>query len=180
MSLFELQAGSGVMYPHFTRKMPLRREYAAALLFAITIAFFAFSLSVFLFSLPSKSSAKSAVPTAAPVLAAAALVSHANLPQEVHIANNGLVLLRGAKVVSVSGSTFTLSTTWSSNVFIWTIRTNVNSIGAHNYGTRFFDHSGDAIDLNTIQPGGFVTVTGMLDNSAKDPTIDADTVRSLQ
>jgi len=156
----------------------MRRGYLAALLFAITIAFFTFSLSVFLFSLPSKSSASYAP---AVLSAAPSLVSGTGArTKEIHIANDGLVLLRGARVMSVSGTALTLGMSWGSSTFTWVVNTAASSYGAHDYGTRIIDQSGNKIDLQTIPVGGFVTVTGMFDSNASVPTLNADTVRSLQ
>jgi hypothetical protein len=174
-----LQAGSGVIYPQVKQKLlALRRGYFAALLFAVTIAFFVFSLSAFLFSLPSKSSA-----SYAPLVLSAvpSLVSGTGArTEEMHIANDGLVLLRSARVVSVNGTTLTLGMSWGATAFTWEVRTAASSYGSHEYGTRFMDQSGNKITLDDIQIGGLVTITGMFDDTAKVPTVDADTVRSLQ
>jgi hypothetical protein len=163
-----------------TRRSARKQRYPATFLFAITIAFFIFSLSVFLFSLPARNVAaqsRAALPAMAPVVESA---SGGKPSTEVHIANNGLVLLRAAKVVSVNGTTLTLSTAWGSNTFTWTVRTAASSSGKHNYGTQFIDLHGDAVASGAISSGDLVTVTGMLDTSTKEPTLDADTVRSLQ
>jgi hypothetical protein len=126
-------------------------------------------------SLPTRSDAsRTLYPAAAPALAAGAQT------QELHIANNGLILLRGAHIVSVSGTTLTVSMEWGSAKYSWVVRTNASSSGYHNYGTRFLDHNGNPITLSQVESGGYVTVTGMLDSSANTPTLDADSVRSLQ
>jgi hypothetical protein len=99
---------------------------------------------------------------------------------EVHIANNGLILLRSAKIVSINGATLTLSTAWGSSVFLWNVRTNANSYGTHNYGTKFIDLNGNPIAVENVQAGNLVTITGMLDQNAQEPTLDADMVRILK
>ena len=174
-----LMPGSGVAFPDARAYKFIPGGYREVLLFAAAMAFFIFSLSVFLLSLPHDTVAKSRaiLPAMAPVVEAA---SGGSPSLEVHIANNGLVLLRAAKVVSVNGSTLTLSTAWGSSNFIWTVRTTVSSSGKHNYGTQFLDLNGNAEAPGTIAAGDLVTVTGPLDTNAKGPTLDADTVRNLQ
>ena len=179
-----LQAGSGIIYPRLKRRVSARHGYAAFLLFAITAVFFIFSLSTFLFSLPSRTTAdsKTASRASEPIFAAAApfITSSAPQPLEVHVANNGLTLLRGAKVLSVDGTTLTLGMAWGSATFTWTVHTNATNSGTHAYGTRFLDRSGNPSSLENISAGSLVTVTGMLDGDATVSTLDADTVRGLQ
>mgnify|MGYP001586058710 CR=1 FL=1 len=139
-------------------------------------AFFAFSLFMFLFSFPpQKAEAQESAATAN----AAAASSHLR-PLEMHIANNGLVLLRSAKVVSVAGKVITVRTAWGSADFIWTIRTNASRFETRTFGTRFIDKDGKAGSLGGIYAGALVTITGALDPNAEEPTIDADSVRLLQ
>lgn len=88
---------------------------------------------------------------------------------EVHIANNGLVLLRGARVISISGETIRVGMTWGLADFTWAVKTNS--------GTKFVTSKGEKETLADIQTGTFVTVTGMLTGSATEPTIDGEVVR---
>ena len=97
-----------------------------------------------------------------------------------HIANNGLVLLRSAKVVSVDGNNITVSTAWGSADFKWIIRIDTSHFDKRNFGTRFIDRDGKKGSLVDVQVGSIVTVTGALDPAAQEPTIDADSVRLLK
>ena len=90
--------------------------------------------------------------------------------REVHIANNGLVLLRGARVVSTSGSTFTVSMGWGEVDMQWKIQTDQS--------TTYFKQTGEKSAITAIHRGDFVTVTGMFDVSASQETINADVVRN--
>jgi hypothetical protein len=93
---------------------------------------------------------------------------------EMHIANNGLVLLRGAHVISVSGGTIQVGMSWNSVQFTWVAQTNSS--------TLFFTAAGERETSPDIQIGDTVTVTGTLVAAGSQPTIDAeyiDVVRSL-
>ena len=89
--------------------------------------------------------------------------------QEVHIANNGLMLVRGARVVAISGNTMTITLIWGSMQFTWA----VNGDGA----TRYFGPGGAKESVSDIQAGDVVSVTGMLSASDSNPTIEAEFVR---
>lgn len=88
---------------------------------------------------------------------------------EVHIANNGLMLLRGARVLSISGSTIHVGMSWGSSDFTWAVETN--------YNTTFLTSKGEKEALGNVGVGDTVTVTGQLSGSGTEPTIDADVVR---
>jgi hypothetical protein len=85
---------------------------------------------------------------------------------EMHIANNGLVLLRGAEVISLANDTMQVKMTWNSAQFTWTVRTNAN--------TKFFTSTGKKEPSPDIQVGDSITVTGMLAASSAQPTLDAE------
>ncbi len=89
--------------------------------------------------------------------------------QELHIAANGLVLLRGATVVSVSNHTIRASLTWGPDDFVWLVQTD--------YSTKFIDPKGERGSLSDIRPGASITVTGMLTGGGTEPTINANFVR---
>src|ERR1700721_1056186 len=74
---------------------------------------------------------------------------------EMHIANNGLVLLRGAQVTSVSGDTIQVEMIWNSVQFTWTVQTDSN--------TQFFAPTGERETSSSVQTGSVITVTGMLE-----------------
>lgn len=157
-------------------KIALRAQPVEVLIFAGAAVFFAISFSLFLLSLPPHATAAE-IPTkaSAPVVAA-------GVPTflEMHIANNGLVLLRSARVVATNGATLTVSTTWGSTDFTWTVRTDSSKYETRNFGTRFYNYDGKATSVNGIRVGDLITVTGMLDPEAKDPTLEADSVRRVR
>ena len=139
-------------------------------------AFFAFSLLMFVFSFPPQRAEAQGNAAAANTAVAS---SHLR-PLEMHIANNGLVLLRSAKVVSVEGKTITVRTAWGSADFTWIVRTSSSRFEARDFGTRVLDRDGKKGSLGSVRPGMLVTITGALDSTAQAPTIDADTLRLLE
>jgi len=88
---------------------------------------------------------------------------------EVHIANTGLMLLRGARVVSISGTVIRVGMTWDSADFVWMLETN--------YNTKFTTSKGEKGALKDIEVGDIVTVTGQLTGGDAEPTIDTEFVR---
>ena len=88
---------------------------------------------------------------------------------EMHIANNGLVLLEGARVVSLSGGRIRVEMKWGSESFSWLANTNSN--------TKFFASNGEKTTLANIQVGDTLTVSGMLTNGGAEPSMDAVFVR---
>ena len=110
--------------------VPLTRPMAPWLFIGASAAFCALSLFLFLFSLPPQNVAAAGVATTATT------TSYVR-PLEVHIANDGLVLLRSARVVAISWNTITVSTAWGSTDLSWMVATNASSYGAHDFGTRF-------------------------------------------
>ena len=92
--------------------------------------------------------------------------------REVHIANNGLTLLRGARVLSVSGSTVVVGMTWGASEFTWAVQTN--------YGTKFFNEQGEKDSLANIHVGDIVTVTGKISQGGVKPFVSADIVRKSE
>ena len=152
-----------------------KSKYDPAVIATVGAVFFAFSLFAFLFSFPPQRAAAEGVAPAAPAEGSTPL-----RPLEMHIANNGLVLLRSAKVVSVQGNTIMVSTAWGSADFTWTVRTDTSHFETRSFGTRFIDRDGKKGSLSGINVGSVVTITGALDPTAGEPTIDADSVRLLK
>ena len=99
---------------------------------------------------------------------------------EVHIANDGLILLRSARVSAVSGTTITVNTAWGKTNLTWIVRTNASNYETRAFGTRFINRSGQALSLQAVHVGDLVTITGTLDATAEEPTLDADSVRNLE
>ncbi len=144
-----------------------RTDRRSLLLFAGG-AFFSFSFSLFLFSLPQRVVAEAS----SPVHASTVTIR----PLEIHIANNGLILLRSARIVAVHGTTLTVSTNWGSTDLRWTVRTDASTYDTHGFGTRFVDRVGKKLSLDDVHQDGNVTVTGTLDPTAQEPTLDAGAV----
>ena len=88
--------------------------------------------------------------------------------REIHIANNGLMLLRGATVVSNSFGVIRVSMKWGFADFTWQIHTAP--------GTKFFTSKGEKETVEDIAAGDTVTVTGMLTGNGEEPTIVAEFV----
>ena len=89
--------------------------------------------------------------------------------REIHIANNGLVLLRGARVLSVSGTTIRIGIEWDSSDFTWQVNTG--------YNTKFFSSNGEKETFTDIAAGDSITVTGHLSGAGGNPAVDAQFVR---
>lgn len=73
---------------------------------------------------------------------------------EVVITNAGNVLVRGATVTAVSGSTITATTTWSGVTLTWSVATDS--------GTSFLDRFGGTLTLANIAVGDTVSFAGTL------------------
>ncbi|HEY5383430.1 MAG TPA: hypothetical protein VIJ88_02665 [Candidatus Paceibacterota bacterium] len=155
----------------------IARRPLSVVLLSASIVFFVFSLSIFLFSLPPhKAAAKGTAAASVPAVAAGVPL----FPLEMHIANNGLTLLRSARVVTVNGTTITVSTAWGSTNFKWIVLTNASNYETRHFGTRFLNRDGQDIVSQGVSVGDYVTITGMLDTAAQEPTLDADSVRDLE
>jgi hypothetical protein len=89
--------------------------------------------------------------------------------REVHIANDGLVLLRGATITAIAGNALHVSLVWNETRFDWlvTIRT----------GTKLFTTTGEPGALATLQVGQVIDVTGVLTQGDSVPHIEAQYVR---
>ena len=88
---------------------------------------------------------------------------------ELHIANDGSILLRGAHVTSVSGGTVHAEMIWGSSTYTWAIDTR--------YGTQYYDSKGEKESLADIQTGDTISAAGMLTQSGAESTIEARFVR---
>ena len=102
---------------------------------------------------------------AVPVVAEPSVAREAVL--EMHIANNGLVLLRDATVVSNADGVLRASMAWDDTAFTWTIQTTKD--------TKFISSEGEKVSSSAIAPGDIVTVTGML--ASGERTITAKAIR---
>lgn len=87
----------------------------------------------------------------------------------VAIDQNGSVVVHGAKVVSVSGSTITATTAWNSAVLTWTVNTNGDTSYANGKdGTQTF---------SSVAVGDSVSFSGTLATGYSAFTVTAKTVR---
>ena len=145
-------------------------------IFFFVFSFFVFSFSVFLFSLPPHKAAAQSTTTPVPAVATGVPL----FPLEMHIASNGLILLRSAQVAAVHGTTITVSTAWGSTDLRWIVLTDASSYETHNFGTRFLNRRGQEMSPQDVHVGDYVTITGMLDTAAQQPTLTADSVRNLE
>ena len=91
--------------------------------------------------------------------------------REVHIANNGLVLLRDAYVVSISRYDIVVRMQWDETEFDW----NVSTLNEPHVLTR----KGEISEQKIIHVGSRVTVTGKLNTRLQGTGIDAEYIRML-
>ena len=89
-------------------------------------------------------------------------------PKAMNVANNGLILLRGARIISVDSDSIIAEVTWGSQNFIWNIKTERN--------TKFIQN-GEKTTIEELRIGDVGTITGDLDTDAREPTVIADYVR---
>jgi hypothetical protein len=97
---------------------------------------------------------------------------------EVHIANDGTILLRGAKVISVSETGLVVGMAWDKTEFTWKVSTNARQYDRRHFGTDLFNSKGARIPLTDIQVGDVILVSGILDTNAAEFSIKADTIRT--
>ncbi len=88
---------------------------------------------------------------------------------EVHISNGGKVLVRGAVVTAVNGSTITATTTWGPSVMTW----NVTTDGSTKLIRRFGGNS----TITEIAIGDFISFQGTLTNGGTSMTVLAKTIK---
>src|SRR3989344_67787 len=89
---------------------------------------------------------------------------------EIHIFDDGKVLVRGAKVASIASSSFTAVTAWGSPSLNWTAMTDAN--------THFVRKSGGASSLSEISVGDFVSFNGSLDSASTGLVVKATSVKN--
>ncbi|HEY4509011.1 MAG TPA: hypothetical protein VJC13_01860 [Candidatus Paceibacterota bacterium] len=139
--------------------------------FYISVAVFVFGFMVFfsVYLIPNTKVVKAEVSENSVSLGKSVL--------EVHIANNGMVYLQGARVLAVSGTTVLVSTSWNHMEFKWTIQTNASNYGKRHFGTSFLDSKGKSGTLNDIRVGDFISINGLLDMNSSEVVVKADVVR---
>lgn len=89
---------------------------------------------------------------------------------EVHINDNGKVLVRGAKVTSVSGTTINAVTSWGNSQITWA----VNTGSATELNRRF----GGKLNLSEISVGDYLSFTGDIVTTTGGFTVNAKVVKN--
>ncbi len=88
---------------------------------------------------------------------------------EVHINNNGKVLVRGAKITSINGSTITAMNMWGSTTMTWIVNTDTSTKSIRRYGGNS--------SLSEMSVGDYISFSGMLDTTASVLTVKADMIK---
>ena len=89
--------------------------------------------------------------------------------REVHVANNGAVFLRGAKITALHGSSIEVTAGWGSMDFNWIVHTPIS--------THYISAKGNAINNGALKVGTIVAITGVLDQSADVASMRAQYIR---
>jgi hypothetical protein len=97
---------------------------------------------------------------------------------EVHIANDGMVFLQGARIESISGPNMKVSTTWKETKMFWTVYTNESYYGSRHFGTDFFDSKGIRLSIQDLHVGNVISVNGVFDVTSSQPSIQASVIRA--
>ena len=88
---------------------------------------------------------------------------------EIHVANTGAILLRGAKVTSIEANIIHVTTTWNEANLSWSVKTK--------FFTTFLTNKGKKAVLSDIKVGDTLTITGKLMTGGTEPTIEAEFIR---
>lgn len=88
---------------------------------------------------------------------------------EVHFNNDGKVIVRGAKVTSVSGSTINAAVAWGSYSLNWVVVTDAT--------TKFIRKHGGASSVSEVSVGDFLSFQGHVDTTQSQATVKADIVK---
>jgi hypothetical protein len=89
---------------------------------------------------------------------------------QVSVATNGQTMVRGARVVSVSGDVITAVTTWGSTSVKWRVLTTGS--------TRFVPQMNSREMLRAIARGHVIAFSGPMDMSSEQPTIVAGVIKN--
>ncbi len=160
------------MMPSFVLLSPLKRFSFFAVLSALP--FFAVMIFVYQTKTPSMPHQfiSSTASRSGVQVAEAAVVSLKFAPMlEVHIANNGVVLLRDARVVSQDGDNLHVVMSWGVADFTWLVQTSPT------LNTSFLRVMGEKGALTDIHVGDLLTITGKLVYGGTEPTISAQIIR---
>ncbi len=89
--------------------------------------------------------------------------------QEVHIANSGATLLRGARISVITPAEIRVTLGWGTTAFQWSVPMNPN--------TQFVNSSGEKMERGDLRIGDTVTITGTLVPASIVPTVNAQYIR---
>ncbi len=89
---------------------------------------------------------------------------------EVHIFDSGNVLVRGAKIATISGDSFTATTMWGNANIVWTVRTSSETIIIRSVG--------DKSDMSELSVGDYVSFRGDLIENSSELTVKAEVVKN--
>lgn len=89
--------------------------------------------------------------------------------KEVHIADDGTVLVRGATVSSISGGTIVANLNWGSTGMSWTLKSSSS--------TEFIRSNGGTTTLADLAVGHLISFAGTLDTSSSAFTVNAQVVK---
>lgn len=88
---------------------------------------------------------------------------------EMHVSPNGLTLLRGVQVESITGNSLVVKAAWEASEFTWEVEINPF--------TKFLNAQGEKESVAELHPGDTVTLTGVLGLGGVHPRLTADVVR---
>lgn len=88
---------------------------------------------------------------------------------EIHMYDSGKVLVRGAKVSSVSGSTINATTSFGAYGVAWSVKTTND--------TKLISRFKGNISLADVKVGDYISFQGSLDTTAVQPTVNAMLVK---
>ncbi|MBI5732856.1 hypothetical protein HY967_02785 [Candidatus Jorgensenbacteria bacterium] len=94
----------------------------------------------------------------------------ASTKPEIHILPEEKVIVRGAKVTAVYGTTLSVSTTWGSTIVNWNVRTNQN--------TEFIRLSGEKAVFSEISIDDIVSFQGKLSTETSALIVNAQIVKN--
>lgn len=90
---------------------------------------------------------------------------------EEHINSNGTVLVRGAKITSISGGTIDAAQNWGAYNMNWVVNTGAS--------TSFLRRGGTTSSMGEFSVGDYISFTGPLDTTQSVATVDASVVRDF-
>ncbi len=88
---------------------------------------------------------------------------------EVHINHGGKVLVRGAQVTAIDGSTISATTMFGGYTMIWTVKTGAD--------TQFIRKHNGASSIAEISVGDVISFAGMFDTTASTPTVNSNIIK---